>query len=175
MLCQKAIMRGTWSTQNSVYWNSLSVLLGNATGHSKKQRVFKIRLFLHHHFLFFWCFFFPVVFSSKYKIQLFWFHFWFVFDYSLLLCYVCSEFKRHLLHFSCIPHCQSLLPPVMCLLKYCWHEYARKVNAKQAPQIIADPFKVPKPLVRSVMQRLLRETDRDLTCKQQEQASAITL
>lgn len=75
---------------------------------------------------------------------------------------MCSEFKRHLLHFSCIPHCQSSLPSVICMLKYCWHEYARKVNARPAPQIIADPFKMSKPLMRSFMQRLLRETDYDL-------------
>lgn len=71
---------------------------------------------------------------------------------------MCSEFKRHLLHFSWIPYCQSLLPPVMCMLKYHWHEYARKLNAKPATQIIADPFKVSKPLLRSLMQRLLSKT-----------------
>lgn len=90
---------------------------------------------------------------------------------------MCSEFKRHLLHFSWIPYCQSLLPPLMCMLKYHWHEYARKLNAKPAPQIIADPFKVSKPLTRSLMQRLLSKTkifDCSL-CKQQEWASAITL
>jgi len=51
------------------------------------------------------------------------------------------------------------------MLKYCWHEYARKVNAKPAPQIIADPFKVSKALMRSLMQKLLSKRDQDLTAR----------
>lgn len=91
---------------------------------------------------------------------------------------MCSEFKRHLLHFSCIPHCQILLPPVIWMLNYCWHGYARKENAKPEPQIIADPFKVPKPLMRSLMQRLFSKADSGLTTlflQAQEQAPAMTL
>lgn len=146
VLCQKVIMQETGSTKDWIYWKFLTCATWQCNEVFKEGKSFKNKFVVY--FVFFFC-------SSR----LFWFHFWFVFDQSVLLCSMCSEFKRHLLHFSCIPHCQILLPPVIWMLNYCWHGYARKENVKPEPQIIADPFKVPKPLMRSLMQRVFSKAD----------------